>query len=173
MAIKIKVFSWNGLVQDVLTDSNEQIEVEFIDAYTPKYGDVGSDEDAAEKYKNQCIQEGFKDVTSFEIGVYKNTVNDEDDEEDEESEEYFVSDVFNDGRRYVLVVNRDGILSPIRHVVELEAGVPYFQDEFSAWYYDKYNKLKGDEFVYCLSTKEMHEKRTRIEQEWCEEVPRE
>ena len=85
MAIKIKIFAWNGLVQDILTDSNEQIEIEFIDAYTPKYGDIGSDENAAEEYKRQCIQNGFKDVASFETGVYKNSADDED--EDEESEE--------------------------------------------------------------------------------------
>ena len=76
---------------------------------------------------------------------------------------------FDDGRRYVIVVNRDDILSPIRHVVEIEDGVPYFQDEFSAWYYDKYHKLDGDDFVYCLSTKEMHEQKAIIEQEWDKE----
>jgi hypothetical protein len=86
MAIKIKVFMWNGLVQDVITDSDEKIEVEFIDAYTPKYGDVGSDEDAAEMYKQQCIKSGFKDVDSFETGVYKNPP-EIDENEDEESEE--------------------------------------------------------------------------------------
>lgn len=74
MAMKIKVFMWNGLVQDVITDSDEKIEVEFIDAYTPKYCDVGSDEDAAETYKQQCIAEGFKDVNSFETGIYKNPI---------------------------------------------------------------------------------------------------
>lgn len=76
-----------------------------------------------------------------------------------------------DERRYVIVVNREGILSPIRHIVELESGVPYFQDEFSAWYYDRYHKLNGDEFVYCLSSKEMREKEAQIKKEWDEEVP--
>ena len=77
-----------------------------------------------------------------------------------------MNNAFDDGRRYVIVVSRSGIISPIRHIVELEEGVPYFQDEFSAWYYDRYNKIKDDEFVYCLSTKEMHEKRAQIEKEW-------
>jgi hypothetical protein len=86
MAIKIKVFMWNGLVQDVLSDSEEKIEVEFIDAYTPKYGGVGSDEDAAEEYKQRCMSDGFKDVSSFETGVYKNPP-DVDEDEDEEGEE--------------------------------------------------------------------------------------
>ena len=81
-----------------------------------------------------------------------------------------MSVAFNDGRRYVLVINKDGILSPIRHIVEIEAGVPYSHGEFSAWYYDKYNKLEGDEFVYCLSTREMHEKKARIEQKFDEDV---
>lgn len=73
---------------------------------------------------------------------------------------------FDDNRRYVIVVNRSGILSPIRHIVGLQEGVPYFTDEFQPWYYDQYRKLEGDEFIYCLSTKEMQEKKTQIEKEW-------
>ena len=82
MAIKVKVFMWNGLVESVLSDTDEEIEVEFIDTYTPKYGGVGSDEDAAEKYQQECRTNGFKDVSSFETGVYKNPP-----ENDDESEE--------------------------------------------------------------------------------------
>lgn len=60
-----------------------------------------------------------------------------------------------DNRRYVIVVNRSG-LTPIRHVVTLETGVPYYTDEFQAWYYDHYHKFEGDQFHLCNSTKEMH-----------------
>lgn len=77
-----------------------------------------------------------------------------------------------DNRRYVLVVNRLG-LTPIRHVVTLETGVPYYTDEFQAWYYDNYRKLEGDEFIYCLSTKSMQETKARIENEWNEETTKE
>lgn len=74
-----------------------------------------------------------------------------------------------DNRRYVLVVNRSGI-TPIRHVVTLETGVPYYTDEFQAWYYDNYRKLEGDEFIYCLSTKSMQEEKAKIEKEWDEQI---
>lgn len=85
--MKVKVFLWNGLIQDVLTDSDESVEVEIIDAYTPKYGDMGSDEDAAEEYKKQCIASGFKNIGSFETGVYKNPPEGDDDEDDADDEE--------------------------------------------------------------------------------------
>lgn len=74
-----------------------------------------------------------------------------------------------DNRRYVIVVNRLG-LTPIRHVVTLETGVPYYTDEFQAWYYDNYRKLEGDEFVYCLSTKSMQGTKAKIEAEWDEQT---
>lgn len=85
MAIKVKVFAWNGLIQDVLTDSDEKVEVEIVDAYTQKYGDVGSDEKAAENYKEHCVQNGFKNADVFEFGVYKNPHEPGEDEKDEEN----------------------------------------------------------------------------------------
>lgn len=82
--IKVKVFLWEGNVQTVLTDSDEKLEVEFIDAYTKRdYGDFEtvSDEDAAEEYENNCRNNGFHDA-DFEIGSYKNP------EEDDENEDW-------------------------------------------------------------------------------------
>lgn len=90
MAIKIKVFMWEGTVSSVLTDSNEEVEVEFIDAYSKgDYGDMGtcSDEAAAEQYEEECRAQGFRDVKSYEIGSYKDPEEDEDEEEDEEYDE--------------------------------------------------------------------------------------
>ena len=89
MAIKVKVFMWEGTVNSVVTDSNEEVEVEFIDAYTKGgYGDMEScsDEAAAEQYEEECRANGFHDVKSYEIGSYKDPEEDEDDEEDEDEE---------------------------------------------------------------------------------------
>jgi hypothetical protein len=58
------------------------------------------------------------------------------------------------------------LVTPIRHIVRIADGVPYFKDEFEPWYYDRYNKLDGDEFAYCLSTKAMREKEAEIIQKY-------
>jgi hypothetical protein len=65
------------------------------------------------------------------------------------------------------------LITPIRHIVRIEDSVPYFNDEFQAWYYDKYRKLEGDEFAYCLSTKAMKEKEAEIIKEYDEAMSKE
>ena len=82
--IKVNVFLWEGNVQTVLSNSSEELEVEFIDAYTKRdYCDIEtvSDEDAADEYEKNCRENGFHDA-DFEIGAYKDP--EEDDDEDEE-----------------------------------------------------------------------------------------
>lgn len=69
--------------------------------------------------------------------------------------------LFDDGRKYVIVFNMQSIISPIRHIVELH-DMQFDEKEFTAWYYEDYNKLEGDEFAYCASSKEMREKQAEI-----------
>lgn len=87
MAIKVKVFLYEGSVESILTDTEEKVEVEFIDAYSKSdYGDFGtsSDEAAAEGYEEECRANGFHDVSSFEIVAHKDPEEDEEDNEDDE-----------------------------------------------------------------------------------------
>ena len=74
----------------------------------------------------------------------------------------------NDNHRWVIVFNMQSLISPIRHIVRIADDVQYFKDEFEPWYYDRYNKIEGDEFAYCLSTKEMREKKAQIIKEYDE-----
>lgn len=66
-----------------------------------------------------------------------------------------------DNRRWVIVFNMQSLISPIRHCIELR-DVEYDETEFTDWYYERYNKLKGDEFAFCMSTKQMREEEARI-----------
>jgi hypothetical protein len=57
------------------------------------------------------------------------------------------------------------LVTPIRHIIELH-DVDYNEAEFAAWYYERYNKLVGDEFVSVVSTKKMREEEARIVKEY-------
>lgn len=53
---------------------------------------------------------------------------------------------------YVVVVNRKGFI-PLRHIVDTTP--PYDEEAFKAWYYEDYQILEGDEFIYCSTRQEM------------------
>ena len=59
-----------------------------------------------------------------------------------------------DNRRWVIVFNMSALISPVRHIVELR-DVEYNEAEFAKWYYERYHKLEGDQFVCFESTKGM------------------
>lgn len=78
----------------------------------------------------------------------------------------------NDDREWVIVFNMQSLISPIRHMIELH-DVEYDEAAFAAWYYERYNKLEGDEFVYVVSTKRMREEEVRIIRKYDEEMSKE
>lgn len=47
---------------------------------------------------------------------------------------------------YVIVINKNSFV-PVRHIVTIHE--PYNQDNFAKYYYERYYKLDGDEFIYC------------------------
>ena len=47
---------------------------------------------------------------------------------------------------YVVILNHAGPIS-LRHIVDTQA--PYNEEEFARWYYAEYQRLDGDEFVFC------------------------
>ena len=77
-----------------------------------------------------------------------------------------------DNRRWVIVFNMRSLISPVRHMIELH-DVEYDEAEFAKWYYDRYNKLEGDEFVYVVSTKKMREKEAQIVKEYDDAMSKE
>lgn len=54
-------------------------------------------------------------------------------------------------KAYVIVIDRNDDIVPIRHIVTI--GEAYDEREFKEWYYSKYTKLGGDEFIYCKDRK--------------------
>lgn len=77
-----------------------------------------------------------------------------------------------DDRKWVIVLNMQSLITPIRHLIELH-DVEYDKAEFAEWYYERYYKLDGDEFYYCLSTKEMRKKESQIIKEYDETMSKE
>lgn len=55
-------------------------------------------------------------------------------------------------KSYVVVVNKNGIISPVRHVVSIYE--PYDEEDFKKWYYTDYKELEGDVFIHCPTRKE-------------------
>lgn len=52
-----------------------------------------------------------------------------------------------ENKSYVIVINEDGIISPVRHVVTIHES--FDEDDFKKWYYSEYRELEGDKFIYC------------------------
>lgn len=77
-----------------------------------------------------------------------------------------------DNRRWVIVFNMQSLISPVRHIVELH-DVEYDEVEFAKWYYERYNKLEGDQFICFESTKDMKNGECKIIQEYDEAMSKE
>jgi hypothetical protein len=78
----------------------------------------------------------------------------------------------NDNRRWVIVFNMQSLISPIRHIIELH-DVEYNEAEFAEWYYERYNKLEGDQFICFESTKNMRVGEAEIIQRYDEAAAKE
>lgn len=50
-------------------------------------------------------------------------------------------------KSYVIVINENCEISPVRHVVTVHE--PFDEDDFKKWYYSEYRELVGDKFIYC------------------------
>jgi hypothetical protein len=72
----------------------------------------------------------------------------------------------------MIAYNMQSLVTPIRHIIELNGDV-YDEAEFVKLYYERYNKLEGDEFTFCLSTKQMREKEAEIVKEYDEAMSKE
>ena len=77
-----------------------------------------------------------------------------------------------DAKNWAIIYNMNSLITPIRHIVELR-DVDMICLDFQSWYYERYNKLEGDEFVYCTSTRKMREKEAQIVKEYDEAMSKE
>ena len=67
-------------------------------------------------------------------------------------------------KQYVVIVNRNAYISPIRHIVTIH--YPYDENEFKEWYYNDYHEFDDDEFIHCLSKAEMEETVRKVTEEY-------
>jgi hypothetical protein len=81
---KVKVFLWRGVLQDVIADTDD-VEVEVVHA--DDHCEGLSDEAAADAYREQCLQGGFKEVV-YEEGAYCDPEEDDDDDDDDDEEDF-------------------------------------------------------------------------------------
>lgn len=67
-------------------------------------------------------------------------------------------------KQYVVIVNRNAYISPIRHIVTIHN--PYDENEFKEWYYNDYHEFDDDEFLLCVSKAEMEETVRKVQEEY-------
>lgn len=66
---------------------------------------------------------------------------------------------------YMIVCNFNTDGPPIRHIVKL-SDLDTSTLNFKNWYYERYNRLDGDEFIYCASKDDMLMKKEEIKNKY-------